>query len=346
MEVKNKYKQDIKAETDQLVLTYLLQHGYTQAAKALQKNIHDVKQTKQPTLVLTEEEEIRNNIRKSIMSGAIDTAVDQTQKLYPGLLENDPSLLFQLKKQKFLDILIEPHHPTSDHSSSSDDTDDDTNSTYSGRSRTQSFNGHHYEEDQACALGHMDSPPLPVAASGRRLSWAAIAAPPSFDTTVIEEMFTAKRKSFSGRPRRDSICSLEFEEEDSKRMSMIRRAMHYGHQLQEEYKSNAKQTHALVELFTLLAYHEPKSSPMAHLLDLSQRDKVATALNTAIQSKIEKNVYIPSSSPVILLEHLNHAQESRLELLYKQSMVTSKALVCSGHGKASLLNIKHYFRGE
>lgn len=299
--VKDKYANDVNADVDQLVLSYLLQEGYTQTAAALLKNIQHVKQKDFTEKYTANEDQLnRNAIRKSIMKGCVDTAEEQTKTSYPGLIENNPDLMFQLKTRKFLDILIDSSCSfyVSDHSS---DTDDDTLSTYSGRSRGQSFSSSHrdlhdhilYEEEEEeedyvtlkpCTFEPIITPPLPVAASGRRLSWAAIAAPPSFDTTVVEEMFTTKRKPT--RTRLDSFCSIEFEEEEHyKKMSVVRKAMNYGHVLQEEYQHDSKYLNKLMELFTLISYNDPKTSPMAHLLDLSQRDQVATELNAAIQSK-------------------------------------------------------------
>lgn len=321
--IKDTYKNDVNADVDQLVLSYLLQQGYTQTALALLKNIQQVKQKDLTEKYTANEDQLnRNAIRKSIMRGSVDTAIEQTKHSYPGLLESNPDLMFQLKTRKFLDILLIDNSSNnsiyvSDHSS---DTDDDTLSTYSGRSRGQSFSsgslrdlhGHIlYEEEEEeadkhhhhpttrkpCPMEHITTSPLPAAASGRRLSWAAIAAPPSFDTTVVEEMFTptttttttTRRKSMT-RMRRDSFCSIDFFEDEEhhhhiKKMSVVRKAMNYGHILQEEYQHDSKYLNKLMELFTLIAYNDPKTSPMAHLLDISRRDGVATELNQAIQSK-------------------------------------------------------------
>jgi hypothetical protein len=43
------------------------------------------------------------------------------------------------------------------------------------------------------------------------------------------------------------------------------------------------------------------------------------------------------------VEYKNHAEDSALELIYKQSITIQKELIHSGHGKASLMNINHYF---
>lgn len=295
---------------DQLVLSYLLEQGYTQTAQSLLKNIDYVKQQNQSAqFTPTQDQQDRNLIRKSIMSGSIDLAIEQTQAVYPGLLETNPDLLFQLKTSKFTNILID--NKVSCPSIYGSDTDDDSSSAYSGRSRAFSVGSGSdllcqvlYEEEPvekihaakgpSVALGSSNGPlasPLPVAASGRRLSWAAIAASPTTPDTVVDEMFITRRKSIS-RTRRDSTCSFDYIQEEaeeyqdnSKNMSVIRKAMHYGHQLQDEYQNQPKYLNKLRELFTLLTCLDLKTSPLAYLLDISHRDLVASELNAAIQSK-------------------------------------------------------------
>ncbi|KAG2235865.1 hypothetical protein INT48_008168, partial [Thamnidium elegans] len=338
---------DKTSDLDQLVLSYLLDQGYTQTAKSLLKNIDYVKlQNQSPQFTLTQDQHDRNLIRKSVMSGSIDSAIEQTQTIYPGLLETNPDLLFQLKTSKFINILIDNKVPCS--SIYGSDTDDDTSSVYSARSRALSVGSGHdllhqvlYEEEEepvekihaakvlSAALGSSNGPlasPLPVAASGRRLSWAAIAASPTTPDTM-DEMFVTRRKSIS-RTRRDSTCSFDYIQEEeyqdnSKNMSVIRKAMHYGHQLQDEYQNYPKYINKLRELFTLLTCLDLKTSPLAHLLDISHRDLVASELNTAIQIC------------------QGNSKGSNLELIFKQSMSINRELSIHGHGKASL--VQDYF---
>lgn len=291
----------------------MIHQGYTQTAKSLLKNIQYVKKEQEERLELEKEAEDRNKIRKLVLSGSIDLAIEQTHVLYPGLLETNPELLFQLKQRKFLDILLmDNHHPgCSSIYTSSDDTDDDTSSMYSsGRSRAVSIGSEfkvvlEEEEEESDVIviekiiptviksttsttGYFNTPPLPVAASGRRLSWAAIAASPTTTPDPLEEVFMTtttqnRRKSMSCRTRRDSSCSFESIPEE--KMTMIRKAMQYGHQLQDEYQTQSKFLNQLKELFTLLTSDLKSCFSLAHLLVPSHRDTVATELNTAIQCK-------------------------------------------------------------
>lgn len=56
-------------------------------------------------------------------------------------------------------------------------------------------------------------------------------------------------------------------------------------QLTSEYGENAQHDKLLQEAFSLLAYPDPKSSPLAHLLEPSQRESVSSVLNSAILGK-------------------------------------------------------------
>ncbi|KAI7897225.1 uncharacterized protein EV154DRAFT_489381 [Mucor mucedo] len=341
-----KYKVDSKADMDQLVLSYLLYQGYTQTAKSLLNNIEHVKQkTYTDQFKCGTDENNRTAIRKLILAGSVDSAIEQTRTMYPGLLEENDDLLFQLKTRKFLDILIDGTFAPC----YSSDTDDDTSSSYSGRSRALSVSSSFhelqnqvlYEEKEqtqipvkSTTLNLIATPlaPLPVAASGRRLSWAAIAASPTstIDTCAVEDMFIAtggKRKSITAK-RRDSHSSIDdSHEEDMKKLSVIRKAMSYGHELQEEYGLQPRYLSKLNELFAILSFSDPKSCPSAHLLEPSLRDTTASELNSAIK------IYQGCS------------KHSKLESIYKQSMLTTNELVISGHGKASLLHVQEYFMG-
>lgn len=308
----NKYKNDTKSQIDEMVLSYLIHQGYIGTVNAMKKNIEYVGNMKQVIPISNNDnidQDTRSSIRKSLMTGHVDMAIEKTETMYPNLLDNNPDLLFQLKTRKYLDILIDDCHEQSSiqlHCPSdvnNSDTDDDTMSVQSGRSRTLSFSSNDLQhqvlyEEQPVTFGHYNaplvSPPLPVVASGRRLSWAAIAASPSSDSHLEEPQHINGRRrrlsSVSNHGRRSSHSSLFLNEEDEnpKTMTTARRAMHYGQQLQEEYQ-HTKYWSQLMELFTLLSFADPKSSPMGHLLDTSRRDLDASDLNNAIQGNIRKS---------------------------------------------------------
>ncbi|KAK4515862.1 uncharacterized protein ATC70_010820 [Mucor velutinosus] len=356
-----RYKNDVQLQVDAMVLSYLTHQGYIGTVNAMKKNMDYVGNTQPDSPASNDshlDRDTRSSIRKSIMAGHVDLAIQKTETMYPNLLESNADLLFQLKTRKFLDILIDDHRcepPSSVQSlcSASDpnisDTDDDTVSVQSGRSRAQSISSNDIQhqilyEEQPVTFGHHNapplvSPPLPVAASGRRLSWAAIAASPSTDSHLEEHLTLqsnggARRRRLSSvsshHGRRSSYCSnvsLSEDDETPKTMKNVRKAMHYGQQLQDEYQ-HTKYWSQLMDLFTLLSFADPTSSPISHLLDISRRDLVASDLNNAIQA------------------YQHQANKSNLELVLKQAIVTSKELALSGHGGASLIHMQSQFTSK
>ncbi|KAI7906521.1 concanavalin A-like lectin/glucanase domain-containing protein [Cokeromyces recurvatus] len=266
---------NIKEEINQLVMSYLTHQGYAETADSLKKNIDFVYNTSKNNLMNNKDTEIRGQIRRLIMSGSIDSAIVQIRLFYPHLLEQHPDILFHLKTRKFLDILIDDY-PSFQHQ------------VVYEEEMTNKMTAHPWP---------LLSPPIHVAASGRRLSWAAIAATPSSFPPTPKDM--TSKKSFAS----------------------IRKAIQYGHELQEEYQTkHSKYLDELMELFGLLSYSDPKTSPLAHLLDISKRDHVASELNNAIQA------------------YQNQAKISNLESIFKQYNATSKELALTGHGEVSLIN--------
>lgn len=253
---------------DQLVLNYLVHHGYIEAANALQKNLSYIKRTPYSTFPATSQyTQTRFNIRKLIIEGKIDETIEQLHIVYPGLLDSRPDILFALKAQKFVELIrhsIQHHHHHHHHHYNH------FHEEAKGSDHLQ--NQPLYEEDntehQTTAIQH--PPPVSVPAPGRRLSWAAIAASPTHPTF--------ERRSSNA----SSIHSLDYFDEEH---GYIRKAMNYGQKLQEEYNSNPSYRASLTEISSLLAYPNPTTSPSAHLLNKSARDSLASDVNAAIQSK-------------------------------------------------------------
>ncbi|KAI9480948.1 MAG: hypothetical protein EXX96DRAFT_198396 [Benjaminiella poitrasii] len=367
-----------KKEINQLVMAYLMHQGYTDTARLFEKNVKYVCTDMKPAndSFLDKDTLTRSQIRKAIMSGSIDAAIEQTQQTYPHLLDQHPDLLFHLKTRKFLDILMNDSCPPLDtpteHVTTSESEEDEGffSSSALMMHRTRALNSGHdklqhqtvYEEDEssdqmASVTGQSHawpllSPPIHVAASGRRLSWAAVAATPSSfpptpglteslsDETIaahgvgsgrrrrLSSFTSVSTSSHSRRNSHSSNHSFVFwdddyccgDEDNKKSLASVRKALQYGHELQEEYQDkHPKYLDELMELFGLLSYPDPKTSPLAHFLDISKRDSVASELNNAIQA------------------YQNHTEISNLESIFRQYSATSKELALMGHGQVSLI---------
>ncbi|XP_046842352.1 ran-binding protein 9-like isoform X2 [Xenia sp. Carnegie-2017] len=82
-----------------LVSTYLIHHGYSATAEVFAKT------TGQPILEDLLSIKNRQRIQKLVLAGRIGDAIETTQKLYPGLLERNPNLLFLLKCRQFVEMV-------------------------------------------------------------------------------------------------------------------------------------------------------------------------------------------------------------------------------------------------
>ncbi|KAJ3034645.1 hypothetical protein HDV00_004827 [Rhizophlyctis rosea] len=111
---------------------------------------------------------------------------------------------------------------------------------------------------------------------------------------------------------------------DGRLMELLAEVVAFGQGIQKEFRDveNGRVRSALTEIYSLLAYPEPWSSPMSYLLNPSGRHQVAEALNGAI------------------LEHTSRTRHSALERIYRQSVVVNRALVSEGSGAAGLVNLE------
>lgn len=244
-------------DVDQLVLDYLIHNGYVETANALQRNTCYMKQNKESMTVWNNSTiQTRYNIRRSLLAGRVDEAISQIDIICPSLLQQNEHLLFQLKSQKFVEMINDSlHHTTNDlqHQVLYEDQ--------TMKQRRPSLSTSHQTSVSSCA-------------SGRRVSWATIAASPAHPPTF-------ERRSSNA----SSVHSLDCLDEEH---IFIKRAMNYGQKLQDKYNSNPKYRTMLTDIFSLLAYPNPASSPMAYLLNKSARDSLASDINVAIQRKRSK----------------------------------------------------------
>ncbi|KAJ7748469.1 SPRY-domain-containing protein [Mycena maculata] len=116
-------EEQTKSAIDQLVLSYLTHHGYSQTARAFQKQClgssgvsssagdHDVDMDGSGPSVadgFDGDMELRTQIVNSVVAGDIDTAMLETKKHYPSVLEADEGLmLFKLRCRKFIELLLD-----------------------------------------------------------------------------------------------------------------------------------------------------------------------------------------------------------------------------------------------
>ncbi|XP_062530108.1 ran-binding protein 10 isoform X6 [Bombyx mori] len=82
-----------------MVSTYLVHHGYCSTAQAFSRA------TGQPIDEDIASIKNRQRVSKLVLAGRVGEAVETTRRLWPGLLERDPDLLFLLKCRQFVEMV-------------------------------------------------------------------------------------------------------------------------------------------------------------------------------------------------------------------------------------------------
>ncbi|KAG1104368.1 hypothetical protein G6F42_017100 [Rhizopus arrhizus] len=316
-----------KEVMDQLILSYLVHHGYTGTAKAVVQNAGHV--YGQELFLSTNNDiskagekdmEERQLIRSAIIHGNIDQAITLIDKYFPGVLQEEArgeELQLSLKCGKFVEMMREYCECSKSRRLRTNSVD----SRMSAETSSQSLNAN---EDRTIRSNSVSGPSAahnPTPTPGRRLSYAAIAASlsPSSSTETPRQQQDSmdvdddmgpnykmdlgvapndSANTWSGRtcPTNNGLneehLSAPTQEENSSTSSMevadsLKLVMQYGQKLQNEYQNDTQKTRSkLVDIFSLLAYNDPYSSPKAHLLKISRRDALATDVNAAILGKL------------------------------------------------------------
>ncbi|KAJ7456433.1 concanavalin A-like lectin/glucanase domain-containing protein [Mycena latifolia] len=101
-------EEQTKGAINKLVLSYLAHHGYAKTARAFQKQCLGSSAISSAGDQDVDMDGIRTRIVNSVVAGDIDTALSETQKHYPTVLEADEGLmLFKMRCRKFVELLLD-----------------------------------------------------------------------------------------------------------------------------------------------------------------------------------------------------------------------------------------------
>ena len=127
-EKKSISEEESKLVLNQLVMTYLIHHGYAKTARALETqqeaneqattsvysgsdtDDHDVemRHSSNKSSFIESDIECRTNIVNHVLGGKIDSAIEAVQKNYPKVLETEDHLIFfKLRCRKFVELILE-----------------------------------------------------------------------------------------------------------------------------------------------------------------------------------------------------------------------------------------------
>lgn len=176
-------------------------------------------------------------IRRAILSGDINQALEVTQANFPTVLVDNPDIVFRLKCRKWVEMI----------------------------SRTTEIN-----KSAEAGDGHRSS-------NGHGKATAA-------DDEFVQDM---ELDEHGGGPQTNGSGKRTNPENFVEYDQLITEAMLYGQELQREYRDeDGEYARALQEIFSLVAYNDPKESVHGHLLDPVGRTIVAEELNSAILGRL------------------------------------------------------------
>lgn len=252
----------------QLVLQFLQHDGYVETAREFAKEIHAEK----TALRLNDKEAVRginikddedaNNrqrIRRAILEGDIDKAMEETDKYYPTVLRDNEQVYFRLRCRKFIEMIRKEAELNMVVEMKTN------NAAAANNNNNKNSNGQSGEDDEEMLDDDGDD-----GEEDEDESW---------------EDHNGVPLHRNGGPA-DSASSLEAEIARLKKLSQ--EAILYGQELRAQFSSDARPDTAkhLDEIFSLIAYSNPLTVPaVAHLLDGTGRVAVSEELNSAILSE-------------------------------------------------------------
>lgn len=294
-----------------MVSSYLVHHGYSSTAdtfarttgQSLQEDMASIKN--------------RQKIIKLVLSGRMGQAIEQTVRLYPGLLESNQNLLFMLKCRQFIemvngsdfDLLCMPQLQGSGSSRTSPVQTSVIQSTKSyqngnavpdggdnqglSKSNVLSNNGTCIEDDYSNDVemenGHTNNAATNSSSNGYKNGNSTVLNDSLDDDDDDDEEVVdgaARDEEMdvdsSLSPNCKSASALAARSGVERMLEFGRELFQMSQRLEKEQGVNETNQKMLEDAFSLLAYSNPWASPLGWQLCPSRRESVCAALNSAI----------------------------------------------------------------
>ncbi|ETI19918.1 hypothetical protein G647_08933 [Cladophialophora carrionii CBS 160.54] len=275
-------QRDENSLIQELVAQFLGHDGYVETAKAFAEETRREKQSlsnvlpaNTPTVAGQDDTDAvhRQRIRRAILSGDIDQALEITHAHFPTVLAENPDIVFRLKCRKWIELI----------------------------SKTTDLNTR-----------------KPPARNDRRPS-NGVDKPHSVDDDLAHDMELDPDNHTNG------VGKLPADHSGLQHDQLLQEVMLYGQELHREFQhEDGEHAKALQDIFSLVAYNDPKGSVHGHLLDASGRTAVAEELNSAI------------------LVSLGRSPSAALETAWKQTEALIDVLSEEG-GPAAFVNLQATF---
>ncbi|KAF1813678.1 SPRY-domain-containing protein [Eremomyces bilateralis CBS 781.70] len=269
----------------QLVAQYLAHDGYVETAKAFAAEVRTESQALAEgsaisTKNLEPEEDVdainRQKIRIAILQGDIDRALKLTNTYFPTVLRDNENIYFKLKCRKFIEMIRRCADLHDSPIASKRAVPRAVPAASNGHTPSDPYEDvfdHQMELDEQLGA----SPNGSRAASGRRRNG------PGPD--LYPDAMDVSAETSTAIPREVS------------HNQMLSETIGYGQQLMAEFQGDVRREvrRALDDTFALIAYPDPRESPVAELMAEGGRGPVAEELNGAVLGMFS------SLSPLLLL---------------------------------------------
>ena len=133
---------------------------------------------------------------------------------------------------------------------------------------------------------------------------------------------------------------------DGKYGLLLTQLIQYGQELKSEFKDDqsTQVTETFTDIFSMLAYQDPRKSPHGKMLDTDQRVPVAEALNSAILGDLSPHPGFQIQADVSPVS-LGKSSSTALERLYKETSVLIDLISDEG-GAGSFVNVRDIIRAS
>ncbi|KAL2264727.1 hypothetical protein VTJ83DRAFT_7237 [Remersonia thermophila] len=251
----------------ELVLQFLQHDGYVETARAFAEELEAEKSAlrldpSEPFKAFNirddEDAHNRQRIRRAVLEGDIDLAMELTKAYYPTVLRENEHVYFRLRCRKFIEMIRKEAELNMR-------LEERRNSAHSAKKQQPAA----YDKDEEM----LEAEPEPHSHHHRHAATDSVDTPMSMEDDDDEE------------EEEDGI--------DTTGLSKLsQEALIYGMELRAEFSNDPRRETAkqLDEISSLIAYPNPlKVKEVAHLLDGSGRVAVAEELNSAILTSLGKS---------------------------------------------------------
>jgi len=262
-----------------LIERYLIHQGYVSTYEAFNKSVSGQENNQQLQMIKK-----RQYIKQLVMEGRIGEAIIHTNLNFPEVLKDDHQLLFTLKVQQFREMV---------------------SGTDSEVSKFGKLQNHNFTPRQACSeksnFSHVENPSEPMNVE----ETDSENIPSKTDSkNGVEEMDTDSMPSgkhngvitANGNTKDfdDSTYPKLCKGNPQAVLGMVKFGQGLLSDLNKLTNKSKRIKKMLLDAYSLLAYPDPKTSPMAYQLDVKEREGVFLQLNSAIL----KQQGLPTPHPI------------------------------------------------